>query len=698
MKKGFLYFFAAIILSIPFNSFAQATITSAQTGNWNAATTWVGGVIPTSVDAAVIANGHNVTRTAVGDTCATLTLQPNATVTLANTITAGAMPCASWSCDATSTVVYSGPTTIQTNSPYGNLTYGSANGSPNGDLTVNGNLTITANTVRGISAATGSRTHTILGDVLLTGTSSRISAVNFTGASTSSCVWNVGGSVKLTGANSGCRVIVWESAGEHAGAATFNIGGNLEITGAGSQVQFKSSSGTSDNYSEGIINLKGDLVQNGPIGINSVSAGVSPGLSINFVGTNPQAWSGAIGTFSASSSLTFKINVNINNAAGVTLTDPRGFNTNTVLNLTNGKLTTTAANLLTLSGTATISGGSSSSYIDGSLALTYSAAGSQTFPIGSSAAYRPVTINATTLTGTGTITVSQTDGIPGNTTLPATIDKISTARYWTITPAVGITAITGNVGLTWGSDDGISDLTHVTVVRGTHGGAWDIENNAGGTIGTSTLGTATGNDFISFGDFTFGNLNGGTNALPVELTSFTAKANEGIVELTWVTATEANNSGFDIERRIESAEWQKIGFVKGSGSSTTSKDYSFTDKPKGGMEFQYRLKQIDFDGTFQYSNVVTATVQYASTFMLDQNYPNPFNPSTSISYQLSVFSNVNLKVFDVLGNEIAILVNEVQNPGTYTVHFNANQLSGGIYFYKLTAGKFTDTKKFIFLK
>ncbi|MDP3683911.1 MAG: hypothetical protein Q8S01_08250, partial [Ignavibacteria bacterium] len=418
------------------------------------------------------------------------------------------MPCASWSCDAASTVVYSGPTTVQTNSAYGNLTYGSGNGSPNGDLTVNGNLTVTTATLRGAAVTAVSRTHTVAGDLLLTGASSRISGVNLTSATTATCVWNIGGSVKLTGANSGNRVILYESAGPHNGSSVVNIGGNLEI-GAASQVMLKSSSGTTANYPEGVVNLKGNFVHDGVLSVNSSSNSTSPGLTLNFVGTSAQSWSGATGTFSSSvptgTGTGFTVNVKINNAAGVTLAAPRTFNNNTALHLVDGKLVTNATNLLTFSGTGTISGSSSSSYINGPLALTYSAAGNQTFPIGSSAAYRPVTLNATALTGTGTITVFQTDGIPGNTTLPATIDKISIARYWTITPAVGITAITANVGLTWGSDDGISDLAHVTVVRGTHGAAWDVENSLGGATGTSSLGTATGNDFASFGDFTFGN-------------------------------------------------------------------------------------------------------------------------------------------------------------------------------------------------
>ena len=208
------------------------------------------------------------------------------------------MPTLIYSCGMSSTVVYNGPTTVQTSNPYGNLVYSSANGAPNGDLFVDGDLTITANTLRGAIIAGVSRTHNVAGDVILTSSTSRISAVNLSSATNSSCVWNIGGSVKLTSANSGTRLILYESAGPHTGSAVYNIGGNLELSGDGtsggsSQVQFKSSSATNASYPEGVINLYGNLVQNGPIGINSANDTTStPGFKINFVGFSEQSWSG----------------------------------------------------------------------------------------------------------------------------------------------------------------------------------------------------------------------------------------------------------------------------------------------------------------------------------------------------------------------------------------------------------------------
>ncbi|MDP3682645.1 MAG: T9SS type A sorting domain-containing protein, partial [Ignavibacteria bacterium] len=218
------------------------------------------------------------------------------------------------------------------------------------------------------------------------------------------------------------------------------------------------------------------------------------------------------------------------------------------------------------------------------------------------------------------------------------------------------------------------------------------------------------------------------SSLPVELAAFTAAAQNENVVLNWQTATEVNNFGFEIERSPSQIPSQrertfnslfggneggfiKIGFVKGNGSTTNAKDYSLTDKPKGGTEFQYRLKQIDFNGTFKYSNIVTAVTQGVNQFVLDQNYPNPFNPSTKITYQIPISSFVTLKVYDVLGNEVAVLVNEWQEAGNYSTLFTTSSAysgkqlasgmsskggyASGVYFYTLSAGKFTDTKKFI---
>lgn len=188
--------------------------------------------------------------------------------------------------------------------------------------------------------------------------------------------------------------------------------------------------------------------------------------------------------------------------------------------------------------------------------------------------------------------------------------------------------------------------------------------------------------------------------LPVELTSFSATALPGKVELNWTTASEINNSGFEVERSIDGKTFITAGFVKGNGTTTEPKTYSFTDVLQSGLnpKLFYRLKQVDFNGTFAYSNIVEINADIPTEFSLEQNYPNPFNPTTVISFSLPEKSDVSLKIFDVLGNEIATLVNEIKDAGRYDVQFNASKLSSGVYFYSIEAGAYNDLKKMILIK
>lgn len=186
-------------------------------------------------------------------------------------------------------------------------------------------------------------------------------------------------------------------------------------------------------------------------------------------------------------------------------------------------------------------------------------------------------------------------------------------------------------------------------------------------------------------------------SLPVELTSFSADVLNNGVRLSWTTASELNNSGFEVQRSNNQTNWTALGFVRGAGTTTEAQSYSFVDASASGKVF-YRLKQVDFDGQFEYSNIIEVNAGLPKTFALEQNYPNPFNPSTAIAYQLPAASNVSLKVFDMLGKEVATLVNGRQEAGAYTVNFNANQLSSGIYFYRLQAGNFVQTRKMMLVK
>ena len=185
--------------------------------------------------------------------------------------------------------------------------------------------------------------------------------------------------------------------------------------------------------------------------------------------------------------------------------------------------------------------------------------------------------------------------------------------------------------------------------------------------------------------------------VPVELNSFNASADREGIELTWNTSTETNNSGFKIERSPDNINFQNIGFVKGHGTSVNANSYSYLDRNVSG-KFFYRLKQIDFNGSFKYSKTIEVNTSKPFAFALNQNYPNPFNPSTTISYSIPEKSFVTIKIFNVLGNEVASLVNNQVEAGEHNVQFNAMGLSSGVYFYTIQAGNFSATKKLMLLK
>ncbi|MFZ1517221.1 MAG: T9SS type A sorting domain-containing protein [Ignavibacteriaceae bacterium] len=220
----------------------------------------------------------------------------------------------------------------------------------------------------------------------------------------------------------------------------------------------------------------------------------------------------------------------------------------------------------------------------------------------------------------------------------------------------------------------------------------------------SDFDAAGSDDGLAIDDFSIGNI-----PFSVELTSFSATTIGKDVKLSWNTATEINNYGFEVERNTPlnplsrgEAEgwgvWEKIGFVNGNGNSNSPKNYSFVDDKVNAGKYSYRLKQIDNDGQFEYSKTIEVDVNGVKKYELTQNYPNPFNPTTSIQYAISSKQFVTLKVYNLLGREVATLVNENKEAGSYEINFNASKLPSGVYLYKLQAGEFIQTKKMTLVK
>jgi hypothetical protein len=240
---------------------------------------------------------------------------------------------------------------------------------------------------------------------------------------------------------------------------------------------------------------------------------------------------------------------------------------------------------------------------------------------------------------------------------------------------------------TWGqiiipSDVSTGQSAHY--VEGTEGQAGNSANWTVGTAGTATPGSLNG---------------GNNNALPVELISFSAILKENVVQLNWRTVTEVNNYGFNVERKRESENWNTMGFVEGHGNSNSPKEYRFLDNDIAASgKYLYRLKQIDNDGSYDYSQIIEVDLNSPVSFELKQNYPNPFNPSTTIAFTLTENEIVNLIVYNMLGEEIQILQNGFLEAGIYSYTFNAEELPSGVYIYKLSSNNKTQTMKMLLLK
>ena len=228
-------------------------------------------------------------------------------------------------------------------------------------------------------------------------------------------------------------------------------------------------------------------------------------------------------------------------------------------------------------------------------------------------------------------------------------------------------------------------------------GANDTWVGMGGTVNESeNYVELTGVNSLSY--WTLADVN---NPIPVELISFNANIVNGVVNLAWTTATELNNSGWDIERKsevVKSDTWNKIGFVSGVGNSTEVRNYSFNDESTLTGKFSYRLKQIDLDGAISYSNLIEVLVNAPDKFELHQNFPNPFNPETVIRFDIPSSTFVELSVYNLIGEKVATLVNENLEQGVYTRNFVGNNLPSGAYIYRLTAGSLSITKKMTLIK
>ena len=311
------------------------------------------------------------------------------------------------------------------------------------------------------------------------------------------------------------------------------------------------------------------------------------------------------------------------------------------------------------------------------------------------------------LTGSsvGGVLQSVTVSLTGTHTGASNIKLWSTASFSFSSPKLLATVATDNSSVTFNGFNSVVDNTSGTYY-------FVSVDLASGSTG-SVLASLASQNSLSFtganrpGSFTNAALSSGAAPLPVEISSFNASINHNQVTLNWVTASENNVHGFEVERTSSTFEtlttatldWQKIGFISGHGNSFIPISYTFEDNNFNSGKILYRLKLLDNDGSFRYSTTVEVSIGRPAAITLLQNFPNPFNPVTKIKFQIpNDNSRVTLRVFDFSGNEVAYLVNRVYPAGYYEVEFNAAGLASGVYLYKLTADQTTLVKKLIVLK
>ena len=236
---------------------------------------------------------------------------------------------------------------------------------------------------------------------------------------------------------------------------------------------------------------------------------------------------------------------------------------------------------------------------------------------------------------------------------------------------------------------------------------WDWPENITGVLQDIIIGTLINVPMADSGSYTvtnpaaFNRLKMTINyvaIIPVEMVSFDASVNGNLINLKWQTATELNNSGFEIQRKSENTNWTKIGFVNGSGTSSEIKNYSFTDSYSSEGTVYYRLRQIDFDGSSSYSKIINVDLNSPSNFILNQNYPNPFNPSTTVSFNIPKATNVKLTIYNQIGQQVDELVNRNLEAGSYSYTWNAQDVVTGIYIYELRTEKVVSVKKMVMMK
>ncbi len=438
--------------------------------------------------------------------------------------------------------------------------------------------------------------------------------------------------------------------------------------GALAQSQF-TNNGNFTIHNGANISFFGSFINNGSFVDSAVVVSISGNAAQNIGGTN---------------TVTFN-NLTLNNTSGgITLATPE--NIRGTLTLTGGILKTTATNILTLNAGATSTSGNATSFVDGPMAKKGNTA--FVFPLGNGSTWARLGVTAPA-TITNTLTAQYFHSAYTNTTsLNAPLANVSTIEFWTLSESVAGDAV--NTTLYWQNALASGIQTYDTTLRIAHfnGTAWEDKGHTAMTAGSA--GNITSIPVSSFSPFAFGSTNAVSNPLPIELLSFQAQLNsQGMVDLTWSTASEINNKEFTIEKTVNGIDYDTVTKIAGAGNSTKILYYKAVDEtPYTGTSY-YRLKQTNFDGQSTYSEIQTININPKYSFSI---YPNPVHSTLFLNYYSQITTVEELEIIDMAGHIAGIYTTGLQK-GNNTFQLNIDWLANGIYFLKCSnANEFTYLK------